>query len=95
MPDCFGAWVVGRQLTMNFFSHETEYRQQSRQSVGIQEAPNPVILFTSRHFGGVSKADADEELNPAKYPAILAGLACPLPGHFPGHFVRRQKRPTE
>lgn len=47
---------------------------------------------TSYHFGGISKADAAQQVNPARYPAILAGFAASLSGHFPGHFVRLQQR---
>jgi len=41
----------------------------------------------SRHFGGISKTEAEQEVNPAKYPAILAGYAAQLSGHLSGHFV--------
>jgi hypothetical protein len=42
----------------------------------------------SRHFGGINRTDAEQKVNPAEYPAILAEFAAPLSGHFPGHFVR-------
>lgn len=48
---------------------------------------------TSCHFGEISKTDAAQAANPAKYPAILAGFAALLSGHFPGHFVRLTQHP--
>ena len=59
----------------------TVSRQKCRDS-GAARRGKTESRQTSRHLGGVSKAEAEQEGNPAKYPAILAGYAAPLPGHF-------------
>ena len=67
----------GCSLTTSETTTEQLWRQFSRQTVATASLrpSTTVSLQTSRHLGGMNKTDAEQGVNPAKYPVILAGFA--------------------